>query len=69
MHPVTRSEIARHLAGAFDHPPVTPGDLIEAAVASHARPGVIAVLRRLPDGKYTHLRQLWPGLAGIPVDA
>ena len=69
MRPVTRSEIARHTADAFDYPPATPGDLIEAAVASHARPEVIAALRRLPEAKYSHLRQLWPDLPGIPVDA
>jgi hypothetical protein len=67
--PVTRSEIARHTAAAFDHPPVTPGDLVEAVIASRGRPEVIAVLRRLPDGRYTHLRQLWPHLPEVPVHA
>lgn len=62
-------EIARHTADAFDHSPVTPGELIEAAMASSARPDVIAALQSLPQGKYGHLRQLWPDLPGIPVDA
>jgi hypothetical protein len=34
---------------------------------SGGRPDVIAVLMRLPDGKYTHLRQLWQHLPEIPV--
>lgn len=69
MPPVTRSEIARHTAAAFGHPPATPGDLAEAVIASQGRPEIIAVLRRLPDRKYTQLRQLWPHLPEIPVHA
>ncbi|MDA8321492.1 MAG: DUF2795 domain-containing protein [Actinomycetota bacterium] len=68
MRPVTRKEIARHTADAFDYPPATSSDLIEAAAASGARPEVIAVLRRLPGGTYSHLREVWGDLPGIPVD-
>lgn len=69
MPPVTRSEIARHTEAAFDYPPVTPGDLVQAVTDSGGRPEVIAVLLRLPDGRYTHLRQLWRHLPEIPVRA
>jgi hypothetical protein len=69
VRPVTRKEIARHTADAFDYPPATSSDLIEAAAASGARPEVIAVLRRLPGGAYSQLREVWDDLPGIPVEA
>lgn len=68
VRPVTRVEIADHTAAAFDYPPVTFSELIEAAQSSQARPEVLATLQQLPDRKYTHVRQLWPELPNIPRD-
>ncbi|MHB1431471.1 MAG: DUF2795 domain-containing protein [Streptosporangiaceae bacterium] len=68
MRPVTRKEIARHTADAFDYPPATSSDLIEAAAASGARPEVVAVLRHLPGSAYSHLREVWADLPGVPLD-
>jgi hypothetical protein len=40
-----------------------------AGCRRHGFAGIQPVLRRLPDGKHTHLRQLRHGRAGIPVEA
>jgi hypothetical protein len=52
---------------AFETGPVTRGDLLAAATASHARPEVIEVLARLPDLRYRNVRDLWQELADVPV--
>lgn len=70
MRVVTRSEIADHVeeaflgAGASDRV-----ELIEKAERSGARPEVIAALQRLPDKRYSSLRQLWADLPELPVRA
>lgn len=66
--PVTRTEIADHVRGAFALGPATRQTVIDAAAGSHARPEVIRVLRRLPDHRYQELRHLWGDLPEMPVD-
>ena len=44
MSPVTRTELASHIATAFDAGRARPADLLAAATTSHARPQAIAVL-------------------------
>lgn len=66
---VTRVEIAEHVASAFDHGPTDREELLEAARAGQARSEVLGLLEQLPAGKFRHLRQLWPKLPEIAVDA
>ncbi len=57
-----RSELARHLPGA-----AFPGDrdaLIAAAKEQHAPDGVLAELRRLPQGRFENLQAVWDALGG-----
>lgn len=68
--PVTREELADHVGGAFGHGTVTRASLIACAAASGARPEVVQVIGILPNGGlYARLRDLWPDLPGVPVDA
>lgn len=70
MRPVTRMELVDHIETAFAAAPADRSDLLAAATASHARPEVIAVLRRLPEsGLYRGVRDLWSELADVPVSA
>jgi len=66
--PITRAEIADHVAAAFDAAPVSREALLAAAAASGARPGVLASLGRLPSASFRELRDLWPILADLPVE-
>lgn len=66
--PVTRVEIADHIAGAFGHGSVTRDDLIGEAVRTGARDAVIHLLRRLPVGPFRDMRQLWPALPDVPIE-
>jgi hypothetical protein len=66
--PVTRVEIADHIAGAFGRGPVTRDDLIREAVRTGARDAVIRLLRRVPAGPFRDMRQIWPALPGVPVE-
>jgi hypothetical protein len=66
---VTRAEVVAHVEGAFVEGPVTPGDLVEAAVRSGARPAVIEVLLGLPERRFAEPRELEVALADVPVDA
>ncbi|WP_046472527.1 DUF2795 domain-containing protein [Allosalinactinospora lopnorensis] len=66
---VTRREIADHLEGAFGSGPVQRGELISSAELQGARPEILSVLGRLPDGSFSNLRSLWDHLPEIPRDA
>lgn len=68
MLPVTRLELLDHVETAFTAVPATRGDLLQAAVASQARPEVIAVLRRLPDVQFRRAHDLWDELSDIPIN-
>lgn len=65
---VTRVEIADSLHNAFAGSPVSKDDLITAAIARHAHPGVVAALTSLPDRPYRSLLDLWPHLAEVPIE-
>jgi hypothetical protein len=65
--PITRTELAGHIATAFDAGRASRADLLAAAASSHARPQVIAVLQRLPDREYGSVRDLWHHLADLPI--
>ncbi|MET8310268.1 DUF2795 domain-containing protein [Micromonospora sp. NPDC005173] len=67
MLSVTRTELASHIATAFDAGRAGRADLLAAAASSHARPQVIAVLQRLPDQEYGSIRDLWRHLADVPI--
>lgn len=63
---VTRAEIADHLEGAFASGPQKGGGLVTAAELQGARPEVVQVLARLPEGTYSTLRDLWEHLPDVP---
>ncbi|NEE04193.1 DUF2795 domain-containing protein [Phytoactinopolyspora halotolerans] len=65
---VSRIEIADIVEGVFADPPVDKDQLLAWAHANGARDEVIDTLRRLPDQHYRSLRDLWPHLAGVPVE-
>jgi hypothetical protein len=63
-------ELVDHIETAFTTGATSRSDLLAAATASHARPEVIEVLRRLPEaGVYRSVRNLWAELADVPVSA
>lgn len=64
---VTRVDIAEYTISAFTTAPATRDDLLSAAVAGSAPPGLIEVLESLPEGRYNSLRDLWPELPDVPV--
>ena len=66
--PVTRTEIADHLADAFATGPATRADLVGVAARAGAREQVVGVLQSLPGGPYHRLQELWRDLAHVPVD-
>ncbi len=61
----TRAQIANHIEDAFDYPPASKGDLLDAATASAAGAPVLAALNTLPERNYAHLRDLWPHLPDV----
>jgi hypothetical protein len=66
----TRAEIAEQIDHAFDYPPVSRAEILEAAVRAGARPEVLDVLNRLPaDRNYRSLRDLWADIPETPVSA
>ncbi len=66
---VTRMEIVDAIESAFNSPPVTKRQIVAAAEDARARAALVDVLRRLPDGSYPNVRNLWDYLPDIPVDA
>lgn len=66
--PVTRVEIAEHVAPAFDYGPASTGELLESARGTQARPEVVTLLERLPNRTFRELRQLWPELPEVAID-
>ena len=64
----TRLEIADVLRDRLDGPLRSKAELLETARALGARDAVVQALERLPDQKYSGLRDLWPCLPGIPIE-
>ncbi|WP_150236554.1 DUF2795 domain-containing protein [Nocardiopsis quinghaiensis] len=65
----TRTEIAKHLDGAFASGGITRGQVIAAADLHEAPEHVLNTLNLLPEGTYANLRTLWPHLAEVPRSA
>ena len=65
----TRVEIAEHVVAVFGQGPVHREQLLAAAARTEAPERVMEQLRRLPERRYRDLRDLWPELPGIPVEA
>jgi hypothetical protein len=66
--PVTRLEIAEHVAGAFTGPAMTRDQLLAVARQDGARRAVLRVLAELPDGPFHEVRQLWPAIPDVPIE-
>ena len=67
--PVTRLEILDAIDPAFDERALTKHDLVDTAIASDARPGVLELLRTLPDDERFRERvDLWAHLPDVPVE-
>jgi uncharacterized protein DUF2795 len=64
----TRVEIADVLRSRLDGPLRSKAELLETARSLGARDAVMEALERLPDRKYSGLRDLWPCLPGIPIE-
>lgn len=65
--PLTRTEVAAAITGAFGARSVTRAALLECAQRSASRPEIVAVLERLPDREYSDLRQVWADLPDMAV--
>ncbi|MDT0327014.1 DUF2795 domain-containing protein [Nocardiopsis lambiniae] len=63
---VTRTDIADSLEGAFGSGPLTRRQIISAADLRGASGELLAALGRLPEGTYSHLRDLWKHLGDVP---
>lgn len=67
--PVTRLEILDALDDAFDAGALSKHDLVDAAIAANASPGVLELLRTLPeDERFRQRVDLWAHLPDVPVD-
>lgn len=66
---VTRVEIATNLTQLFTGELVTRAEVLAAAIHAGARPEVVATLQRLPDQRFSELRELWPALPEVPIES
>jgi hypothetical protein len=64
--PVSRFEIAEYIGDLLDVGPAPPAVLLAAAERRGARPGLLLVLRQLPDRIYRDLHDVWAELPDIP---
>lgn len=63
-------EILHYVAMEFATPgPVTRQAILDRARGADAPTRVISTLERLPERRFTQLRQLWEELPGIPIGA
>lgn len=66
---VTRIEVVDHVGPAFASGPLTRADLVAAASHSGARPAVVSVLGRLPEGRrFNRPHDLWLDLPDVPIE-
>lgn len=63
----TRTEIVDHIADAFEHGGAGRAELVATAERNGAPAPVVDVLRRLPDRRYRHVRDLWNVVPEVPV--
>lgn len=66
---VTRMEIVEAVDPAFAGGGAERSEVLAAAIAQGARPQVIETLERLPDRRFSEVRELWTELADVPVGA
>jgi hypothetical protein len=64
--PVSRFEIAEFIGDLFDAGSPPPALLLATARSRGARPGLLGVLRQLPNRPYRDLGDLWGELPDIP---
>lgn len=64
---VTRVEIAEVVADAFEVGIPDRDTLIRVASQNGARPEVLTTLEKLPERRFSGLRQLWEVLRKVPV--
>jgi hypothetical protein len=62
-----QGRVADAVAGAFDRSR-TRNELVQFASDQGAPVDVVATLHRLPDARFTGLRDLWVHLSDLPVD-
>jgi len=65
---VTRIEVIDTVASAFDHAPLSRGDLIRAAEHAAAPRPLIELLERLPERPYRRPADMWDELPGVPIE-
>ena len=65
---VTRVEVIDTIAGAFEHAPLTRGQLISAAEHAAAPRNVVELLERLPERAYRRPADMWDELPNIPIE-
>lgn len=66
----SRLEIADAIGERFTGAPQTREELVELAKEEHASTEVLLALSSLqPDKRYAGLRELWPDLPDLPVEA
>lgn len=65
---VTRVEVIDTIASAFDHAPLTRGDLIRAAEHVTARHPIVELLERLPERAYRRPADMWDELPDVPIE-
>jgi hypothetical protein len=66
--PVTRMEIVDVVHAAFENGGAERSEVLATAVARGARPQVLETLERLPDRRFSELRELWTELPEVPVE-
>ena len=65
---VTRVEVIDTVASAFEHAPLTRGELILAAELAAARLPVVELLERLPERAYRRPADMWDELPDVPIE-
>lgn len=64
---VSRVEMVDVVANAFRVASPTRQEILSAAIEHRARPAVIQHLERLPERRYTDVRDIWTELPDVPV--
>lgn len=65
---VTLRELSDRIENAFLGTSASKADLLNAALASDAGPGVFAALNQLPEQRFSSVLDVWSHLADLPFD-
>lgn len=65
---VTRVEVIDTIASAFDHAPLSRGELIRAAEHAAAPQPIIELLEQLPERAYRRPADMWDELPDVPIE-